>query len=68
MEKFNLENKIKSHSDVRGMLNLKKEKIKYFKVFRAVMICIGLVGIFYIIMAFYCLNDWNTEQLLSITN
>ena len=68
MKKFNLENNIKSHSDVREMLNLKEEKIKYFKVFRAVMIFIGFIGVVFIGISFYCLNDWNTEQLLSITN
>lgn len=68
MKKFNLDNKIKSHSDVREMLNLKKETIKYWKVFRAVMIFVAVVCMLYAGLVVIYLQNWNAEQLLSITN
>ena len=46
----------------------KKEKIKYFKVFRAVMIFVAVVCMLYAGLAVIYLQNWNIEQLLSITN
>ena len=58
-------NSIFTHEDTQKIY--KKEKIKFFKLFRAVMFFILFIGILYIGIAVYYLNTLNTiEEITQI--
>jgi len=60
----NLNKIFETHEDTRKLY--RRERVKYFKLFRAVMFLILFIGILYIGMALYYLEGWNSEQLNTI--
>ena len=54
-------NNIFTHEDTKKIY--RREKVKYFKLFRAVMIFVAVIGVVYIGWAMIYLQNWNTGQL-----